>query len=1059
MKRLLAALLAVGVSGCGSEASLDGLISDGRHRRTWLESQLAGTPVAIDHDDTVILQLEDGPVLVGDTGTPGTDVVTYEFTHPVNQTVCLEFHETIPYTLSIVDGAGNVVTQVESGDCRTLTVDGGRYDFVLTTNAPASRSPGTSLSAFIRPYAETTHCDTWTCAAQQPTLQGQVGTTTSHCTSNPYMPCLIPDRYSDLPFNCTLRGPWLFSDLGECLGSLPDQDANCRNFLYRNCDQVEAMCNAYWANDTDDFESWGDTGQTIWEDCFLGSRIQFTQSQYGALARSVISAAQARYIGQYCADVAQDCASIWTMESAPPSGCAGFVRFARFGELSLQKGQVAIYPRTYQHVGRNAFAPATDDVLMVVDGRCDNVPHRVGIYMLGPQTQAVVYPHTGLKGQPLLLENTQASGTKTFASPGGARKQIGTQHPTWIGLLPASQSSVTVNVATGQDSDACRLRDAGLSCSAATNWDVPPKQTGDVTLVGFPDPAITAGSDCAAAYLLDYRCDDLGRLGLANINPGTTTPQALSAAVVFDASTVLRSFVFPGFSGAASVSRGTSATPTTIALDQVAAQSAHAYKLPGYNHTILVSLRKCCGCDLRGVAFQGDDLSDTVLVGSDLSGAAFTNVDLVGADLRRATLTGATFHNVRLGNNRLGLVHMAGASMQDAANRSASTATLVGEFDWTASGTANGVTVRCGEAEVADLSGALFPIQMLPRTTWNDIRLQNATLLDKADDYDLSRINLAGGDYSGLKAGGKAMNMRGADLSGATLTGADFSSIDFGPVVQDGVATYTNLTGARLGGANFAYANLEGADFRSVTIDAASKNLDLSYAMLVNATFQNVDLGAASFAYAYLFSKPRPDVTVQKEALVEGFTAKNAVFNNCFLSNMTLTRFTAPHGNFSGAMLVGTQVTSGDLSNTTFSGAYLQGADLSGASLLEASLSGAYLSTTSGYWHYSSDDAECSDIRVNFEATRLPDTTGVTCPNGTTGPCSGDQLLPHDKETREPQSVYLDEEIFGNTTCITHEWLEKGRIPDCNDDNPDVMQCGCLVSGPQGTGLPGSFRQ
>jgi len=116
--------------------------------------------------------------------------------------------------------------------------------------------------------------------------------------------------------------------------------------------------------------------------------------------------------------------------------------------------------------------------------------------------------------------------------------------------------------------------------------------------------------------------------------------------------------------------------------------------------------------------------------------------------------------------------------------------------------------------------------------------------------------------------------------------------------------------------------------------------------------------------------------------------------------------------------------------------------------LTDASFSGAYLSLKDGYWHYSSDDAECSDIRINYNKTKLNDTSTVICPNGEKGPCDTDEKLSRkDKKTVEPPCVDGDEDIFGDTDCITHEYLEKNTIPKCDQSNDDVMQCGCLIEG------------
>ena len=218
--------------------------------------------------------------------------------------------------------------------------------------------------------------------------------------------------------------------------------------------------------------------------------------------------------------------------------------------------------------------------------------------------------------------------------------------------------------------------------------------------------------------------------------------------------------------------------------------------------------------------------------------------------------------------------------------------------------------------------------------------------------------------------------------------------------------------------------------------------------LVIKILFQDADLGDADFAYAYLFSKFRESIATQKRARVENMTCQGGVFTGAFLSNMTFTNVRFIGANFNGAQLVGTRFTSGDLSKASFSDAYLHGADLSAAVLTNASFAGANLSLESGYWHYSSDDPECTDIRINYEASRLGDTTNVTCPNGELGPCdTTGKLTPKGRPIIEPPCVDGDDDIFGNTDCITHEYLKNNTIPECDESRDDVMQCGCLVPG------------
>jgi uncharacterized protein YjbI with pentapeptide repeats len=568
--------------------------------------------------------------------------------------------------------------------------------------------------------------------------------------------------------------------------------------------------------------------------------------------------------------------------------------------------------------------------------------------------------------------------------------------------------------------------------------------TGEVVILKMADENIKAGKNCSAAFLFDYRCDNIYKMGLRSSLPGKLID--VSRAILFDSDTFLRTFDDIKFKGSAKVSQGSSSVPSTVYLDEEWFQSIHAYKLPDYNHAILISLRKCCGCDLENVNFTGDDLSNTVLVGSNMKNASFTGVDLTGSDLRETSLVNAKFSSVKLGDNHFGCADLSNVDMSDPSDSSKSTAVVSGSFDWDINTNHNNIQVSCDKSKT-NLTSAKIPVQILPKNSWKTINLQRATLLDKADGYDLSGIDMSGCDLTGIRAGGKVMNMQGADLSDSDLTNADFSSIDFSPLVKEKVAKYSNFSNAKIGGTSFANANLEGADFKNVSVDGITGSVNFSYALMMNAVIADADLGRADFSYAYFFSKFRENVETQKKAKAENIVAQDVVFTGSFMSNMTFANVTFKNSNFNGAQLVGTTFSSGDISNSKFSDAFLQGADLTGVLLTDVSFSGAYFSLKDGYWHYTSDDAECSEIRINYNKTKLGDTSLVICPNGEKGPCDTEEKLSRkDKKTVEPPCVDGDEDIFGNTDCITHEYLEKNTIPECDQSNKDVMQCGCLVS-------------
>ncbi len=1052
MRNFLMSIMVLAFSGC-FEIQEQELIINGNSSKKHKESDLVPEFNPVRHNDTVILKLENNNAGNGDTGTAGVDVITYEFTHPVKQKVCLEKHEEIKYRLVIKDQNETEVLIVEDGECQTFMASASLYHFHISySSASASTLLGENSAVFIRPLAETTHCEDYQPInfqiEQEPTLQVTTG---NHCTADPNLICNIPKTYSDIPANCTLPGPWRHSETNCTYYSAYD----CGTHRSNQCSKNVSGCQNVWkyrldnldGDCGDQYDNWGPcySSSEFWVNCFGGNYDQ--AFSYKSKAGDVIKTAYRNYVDQYCAGtVFSDCNDAWTETSEPPNNCIGFKEYVKFGNLELSSGETAIYLREYLQVGRNDYMPKADDVLMVLNGRCDNIPHRIGAYITGPQTQIVIYPFTDLTGKPLVFSNDSKVENKIIKVPEVNLPDQGSIDPAFKDIIRSNALSLTVTSRTGTEEDLCRIKDVGLICDNPTKWDIAPKMTGEVVLVKMTDVTIKAGTNCSAAFLFDYRCDDLNKLGLKNYGMGVDVPQVLKEAVIFDSDTVLRSFSKKEFKGDVKVSQGSGSSPLTVELDAETVSSIHVYKLPGYNHTILISLRKCCGCDLHEVEFRDEDLTHTVLVGSNLAGASFVDVDLTGADLRMTSLRNAKFNNVNLGENYLGCADMSGADMSDPANSSKSKTIVSAGFNWEVSTTNNGIAVSCSDGDTY-LTSAKIPLTILPKESWKTIRLQNAALLDKIDGYDLSGIDMSGSNLRGLRAGGKILNMQGADLSGSDLTDADLSSIDFSPLIKNDNAKYTNFSNTKIGGASFANANLEGADFNIVSVDGISGSVNFSYALLMNSVLTNVDLGKADFSYAYFFSKFKDNVTVQKKAIAENIVAQDAIFTGSFLSNMTFTNLISKNSNFNGAQMVGTKFNSSDLSNSKFSDAYMHGADLTGSLITDASFSGAYFSLNDGYWHYTSNDPECSEIRINYKKTQLGDTSMVLCPNGEKGPCDNDEKLSRkDKKIAEPPCVDGEDDIFGNTDCITHEYLEKNTIPKCDQSNKDVMQCGCLIS-------------
>ncbi len=1026
-------------------------IATGRGRTVFHESDLNSSEVTASHNDMIILGLESSAAHKNDIGKPGTDVIEYEFDHSLSQRVCLEKHDSVSYGLKIYDENENMINEITSGNCEIIDIDPGRYSFHYFTGENSADSVEAVHPLFIRPLAETSHCADYNFSENNmKTTVHASSTDESHCSDNSNLSCHIPEHYSDLSYQCKGQIAWNVSNMGNCWYMDDSQSEICSSHLYSNCEELESICVGYWKEWTDidgtPYIDWNGYGlNDIWKNCFRGSIYQYANPDYRKKAGSIMKDNLEKYISQFCSDVKKDCSSGWKSDSPVPDNCKGFVSWTKYGELNLESGEIAVYPRTYLHVGRNNENISENDIVMKINGRCDSVSHRSGSYILGPHTQAVIYSHENLKGTPMLLENRKDTQSVAFTFPSLYRPQLSSYDRAVQELENSMASSLTVIPATFGTEDKCRIKDVGLYCGEDGDWSTRPQQTGEVTIIRKPDPLISTDTSCSQSYLLSYRCDDLEKLGIDNSGDGSGN---VDKVVLPDSNTVLRIFTGENYSGEVFKTAGKGEGLTEVSMEGEIMRSAHAYRLQDYNHTILVSLRKCCGCNLENVNFSGDDLSNTVLTGSDLDNASFSDVDLTGADLRAVSMENARFNNVSLGGNYMGCAEMNDVDMSDPDDSSKSRTTISEAPDWQISSSYNEIEIRC-DNKATSLNNARIPVQFLPGDTWSNIDLRNAVLLDKKDGYDLSGLDMKDSDYTGLRAGGKMMNMQGADLSGTVLTGADFSSVDFSPLINDDTSpVFTDFTGSVINGVSFANANLEGAIFDSVvTGDNIRGKLNFSYSFMINTTIKDADIGNADFTYAYFYSKKRDYNGTDKNAVMENVTARQANFSNSFMSNMTFANVEMKDCSFSGAQLVGTEFISGNMRGSVFSGAYLQGADLSDVEKTDASFAGAYLSPDGGYWHYTSDDPECSEIRINYKKTDLGDSSSVVCPNGEKGPCDTEEkLTPKNTSGKEPPCVDGDEDIFGNNDCIKHEYLKRGEIPECSEENEDVMQCGCLVS-------------
>jgi len=218
----------------------------------------------------------------------------------------------------------------------------------------------------------------------------------------------------------------------------------------------------------------------------------------------------------------------------------------------------------------------------------------------------------------------------------------------------------------------------------------------------------------------------------------------------------------------------------------------------------------------------------------------------------------------------------------------------------------------------------------------------------------------------------------------AVLTGVQFGAVD-SPNIR-----YADFSYAQLGGANLVKANLEDAKFDNATFSTSDgkHRCNLSGAYLLNATFSNADLSYAMMPNCYLYGN---------KATLVGATIMQVDFTGAYL---VATDFSGLGGKnaagvtFDDACLINAKFTGVDLSTVqdqracSFANACLQGVDFSGAKTNGVNFAGAAVSTVIGTLTVHGGREDKNPIKYHVTVTPT-DTTGATCPNDKTGPCTG----------------------------------------------------------------------
>ena len=145
----------------------------------------------------------------------------------------------------------------------------------------------------------------------------------------------------------------------------------------------------------------------------------------------------------------------------------------------------------------------------------------------------------------------------------------------------------------------------------------------------------------------------------------------------------------------------------------------------------------CPYCDLSGMDYSGQDLTNANLSYADLSGANFSNAILKGAILTNADLSGANFENAELGSSDRPGTNLIGANLTQAS------------FNGTSFGKSNlqFAEITCADFSKSDISKAKFgPVLLFDEDASCKISFRNATVncdfVDYWDKFDLSGATL-----------------------------------------------------------------------------------------------------------------------------------------------------------------------------------------------------------------------------------------------------------------------------------------------------------------------------
>lgn len=444
------------------------------------------------------------------------------------------------------------------------------------------------------------------------------------------------------------------------------------------------------------------------------------------------------------------------------------------------------------------------------------------------------------------------------------------------------------------------------------------------------------------------------------------------------------------------------------------------------------------GAKLSGAIFTGQDLTNAKFQGAnlgpakgpvDFSNATLANTCFIGAtmdetDFSYAVITCADFTETSLIKATFGPLQniVMGTGCRTRFNGATLDVRLIGN-DFT--GKSNWSKTDFTAANFQNLTPTLFSLAgkditgaKLGQTNFTGIDMTGANLTNV--DFTLTTLIKAKLDDTAINGA----HFYNAQAGSATFICAQGFGNSGGQKLPNGATCPTTPTSINpTTGADFTFAALKGADFTGATLDHAqlvAANLTSAHfdgASLVQASLQsqNGQTGPAIVQFA-TFTNAKLNNALLSGVDFSGATLTNAVFDNTLLSGTLFANATMPGASFQSSTLQSVNFSDAILQSAKFNDAKIQapsvgpgsganfscsqlgGADFTNASIAATNFSNAVMPAADACCKVEGGGAPwCGNVdatQQTYGPVTFPVINSgiiVTCPNGSTGQCTGAQ--------------------------------------------------------------------